>query len=484
MRKHRSPAPCIDHHRATRTAALEFKPLDTLNLDEAGLGDWNIRLSGSTWILSNSAGGSLDIGGASGARMRIVRRGVAYLLVGANGHKAILPTIQAARSGDTLLIAPGTYHEGQAFLIDRPVTLQGVSGLGIPIVGSDGGGATIVAACSAADRAPFDFAAAGVVIQGLNFLADRQRDGVPGFDISALPQVRMFSGNGILKRIYLDIQSALDAAEEGDRIMVPAGRHVGDLHVRTGVTLAGMNMGRASGAASRGVETTILGRVIMTGSARSVVLDGLVIWGDFEMERATAPARRFALRNCVIDGRDSDAAVSLARGASSEIINNLILGGVHEAISIRGGFDDLSISGNRIEASIGAVGISVHGGADTDRMQILGNTFVDGDYGIFIHADGNLGTQGDSVLLSGNHFGEDNGGMACSAPAVAGVHADGPLPAWLELSLGMSLDLNTCHPGPSGVGVDIVFQPPESRSVVRSLTSFAGRTRRRARSEP
>jgi hypothetical protein len=202
------------------------------------------------------------------------------------------------------------------------------------------------------------------------------------------------------------------------------------------------------------------------------------------MERATAPARRFALRNCVIDGRDSDAAVSLARGASSEIINNLILGGAQEAISIHAGFDDLSISGNRIEASTGAVGISVHGGADTDRMQILGNTFVEGDYGIFIHADGNLGTQGDSVLLSGNHFGEDSYGMAGSAPAVAGVHADGPLPAWLELSLGMSLDLNTCHPGPSGVGMDIVFQPPESQSVVSSLTSFAARTRRRARNKP
>ncbi len=483
MRKHR-PAPCIDHDSARSSAALELKPLDTLNLDEAGLGDWDIRLSGNTWILSGSAGGSLAIGGASGARMRIVRQGVAYLLIGANGHKAILPTVQAARSGETLLIAPGTYHEGLAFRIDRSVTLQGVSELGIPIVGSDSGAATIVVSSSAADSVPFDFDAAGVVIQGLNFLADRQHREVPGFDMSALPQVRMFSGSGILKRIYLDIQSALDAAEEGDRIMVPAGRHVGDLHVRTGVTLAGMNMGRPSGAASRGVETTILGRVIMTCSARSLVLDGLVIWGDFEMERATAPARRFALRNCVVDGRDSDAAVSLARGASSEIINNLILGGVHVAISIRGGFDDLSISGNRIEASTGAVGISVHGGADTDRMEILGNTFVEGDYGIFIHADGNLGTQGDSVLLSGNHFGEDSCGMACSAPAVAGVHADGPLPAWLELSLGMSLDLNTCHPGPCGVGMDIVFQPPESQSVVRSLTSFAGRRRRRARNEP
>jgi hypothetical protein len=175
------------------------------------------------------------------------------------------------------------------------------------------------------------------------------------------------------------------------------------------------------------------------------------------------------MRNCVVDGRDSHVAVSLARGAGSEIINNLLLGGDEAAIHISEGFAGLSVCGNRIEAAAGTPGMRVNGGAGGNRLEFLGNTFIDGDYGILLHADGRLGLQGDSVLLSGNHFGEQRVGGSGS-PAIAAVHADGPLPAWLELSLGLTLELNTYHGGRDATGPDVVFTPPNRHSVVRPLT--------------
>jgi hypothetical protein len=281
--------------------------------------------------------------------------------------------------------------------------------------------------------------------------------------------VRVFDGSGAMKGMYLDVQDALDAADEGDHVMVPAGRHVGDLHVRNGVTLAGANIGRPGGAVSRGVESTVLGRVIMAATARSLALDGLVIWGDVAMEATDETQRRLVLRNCVVDGRDGHVAVSLARGTDAEVINNVILGGDDAAIRICEGFAGLNVCGNRIEAATGAAGIRVHGGAGCDRLEFLGNTFVGGDYGILLHADGRLGMQGDSVLLSGNHFGED-GGFGKDAPAIAAIHADGPLPAWLELSLGLTLNLNTYHCGDDARGPDVMFTPPDRHAVVRPLT--------------
>jgi hypothetical protein len=431
MDETRNGAAPAAHDKPELTAALQrVMPFDTLNLDAAGFADWEIRLSGGEWKLGRE--GDLLCFGAAGARMRVIRDGVAHLMVGGNGHASILAAIKAARDGDTILIAPGRYREEQAFVSDRSVTLQGVT--------------------------------------------DHGQSGAPGSEADTLPQVRLFNEAGRLKRIYHDIQAALDAAAERDRILAPAGRHVGDLHISTDVTLSGMNAGRPGGSARRGIETTIMGRIVMGQNARSIVLDGLVVWGSFAMEPAAQTDRRFALRNCVIDGRDADAAISLARGAASEIVNNLILGGNEAAIGIRCGFDDLSICGNRIDAAAGAVGIALAGGPGTDRIEILGNTFMDGFYGVFVHG-GELGQQGDAVLLSGNHFGENSGGTKGGAPRIAAVHADAPLPAWLEFSLGLSLELNNYHITPPALGVDVMFELPQGNPVVRSLTRFAASRR-------
>ena len=109
-------------------------PSDTWDLNAAGLADRQIRLFGNSWVLSGT-GSPVVLGSTSGAGMRIVRNGKAYLLVGGNGHASVLSAIRAAEGGETILIAPGTYREEEPFVIDRPVTLQGVSEQGIPVVG-------------------------------------------------------------------------------------------------------------------------------------------------------------------------------------------------------------------------------------------------------------------------------------------------------------------------------------------------------------
>ncbi len=420
-------------------------PSDTLDLDVAGLADWNIRLAGDAWILAG-ADHALDLAGPAGARVRVARQGITHLLVGANGHPSVLSAISAARGGETILVAPGVYREDHAFVIDRAVTLQGVSRTGTPIQDGSDAESTIVVPPAAAGH-DFTIAAPGVVIRGLAFVTSDQRSiAAPRPDTTT--QVQLFNSAGQLQSRHERVQTALDAARDGDRITVPAGRHVGDLHISKAVTLVGMNAGRP-GHSRRGVESMLLGCIVMSPSARTVVIDGLVLLGPFVMRHAAAADRSFALRNCIIDGRDGETAISLTRGCTSEIFNNLILGGGAEAIFIRRGFDDLCIGGNRFQAAAGAAGIALCGGPGPNRIQIVGNTFLDGDYGILIEEESGLGQPGDAVVVSGNHFGEDWGGIAGRAPAVAAIHADGPFPRWLEFSMSASLDLNSYHLAPS-----------------------------------
>jgi hypothetical protein len=256
------------------------------------------------------------------------------------------------------------------------------------------------------------------------------------------PQVRLIDAAGRLKRFCERIQAALDVAEAGDRIMVPEGRHVGDLYVGADVTLTGANVGVPGVSSRRGIETTIMGRIIIGLGATSTVIDGLMVWGGFDLQPGVIVNRRFVLRNCVIDGRDGATAIAVARGTASAILDNLILGGREAAIRIACGFDDLAVRGNRIEAAADSVGIFVSGGPDPDRITLSGNIFLGGSYGVLFQADSGFGQPGDAVLLSGNQFGESCGGLVYGAPGVAAVHADGASPVWLEFSHGMSFQVS------------------------------------------
>jgi hypothetical protein len=257
-----------------------------------------------------------------------------------------------------------------------------------------------------------------------------------------IPQVRLIDAAGRLKRIFGRVQAALDAAEAGDRVIVPDGRHVGDLRVSADITLTGTNFGVPGVSPQRGIESTIMGRIIIGHGAASAVIDGLMVWGGLDLLPGTTVNRRFVLRNCVIDGRDGGTAIAVARGTASGIFDNLILGGDEAAVRIACGFDDLSIRGNRIESAHDGVGVFVSGGPDPDRITLCSNTFLGGSYGVLFQADSGFGRQGDAVLLSDNQFGESRGGAVQGAPRVAAVHADGASPAWLEVSHGLTFQVS------------------------------------------
>lgn len=697
-------------------AIARARPGDTIDLDATAFGDWRICLADGQWSLAGAAG-SLQFGTAGSARLRLRRHGFPHLLVGADGYPTIRAALDAAQGGETLLVAPGVYDEGESLAIDRSVTLQGVAHNGAAVTDCDAVAARIVARAGSGGAPAFRVPAPGVIVHGIALAstgaiesvttdpglcpvleiqsggfsllasvvgceADRPagiaiqiaagharaarqhafvsgchirgsialkldgnaprelvalvgnqieagllpavcvccdahvieagdpaaslpviednrvlaRDGLdvafalqwedaceaftPRSDaldlyfarlvhgnpqigavlvdaaghmrstplpdytdcrravhglavyasaesamleagegdtvysgtgspdaqrtdtrspvrgdagavatvpvitadhgpaarelssmevlfvlrsgLDATVRVRLFNGAGRLKHICDSVQEAIEVADDGDRIVLPAGRHVTDVRIDRPLTLCGANVGRSAGSPRRGVETTLMGRVVVGRHATNVVIDGLTVVGSMQTEPAALPGQHFVLRNCVIDGRDGETAINVDGGTGSALTSNLVLGGRDEAIRIPHGFDDLAISGNRIHAAEGAVGIALSGGPGTDSVQIVGNTFVGGDYGVLLEVNQGLAQPGDVVTVAGNQFGEVLAGIPSGAPVIAAVHADGPVPASLEGSLGISLERNAYHVGAPGVGADVLFLAPRS----------------------
>ena len=86
-------------------------------------------------------------------------------------------------------------------------------------------------------------------------------------------QTYLLVGNGG----YATIQAAINAASDGDMILVAAGTYNESLTVDKDVTIEGANAGTA-GTGTRGAETVITGQV--TISADGVTIDGVEITGD------------------------------------------------------------------------------------------------------------------------------------------------------------------------------------------------------------
>lgn len=246
----------------------------------------------------------------------------------------------------------------------------------------------------------------------------------PERDYAPMAPVQLLDGTGRLRGACECLQTAIDAADSGDRVVVPVGRHVGDLYIHDAVMLAGANVGRIASSPRRSAETLIMGRVFISRHAGEVVLDGLSIDGSVEIERAANPAQRLVLRNCVVDGRDEPAALVLSGGSGNRVTANLLIGGSEEVIRVPAGFDNLQIRGNRIVTASGAVGIALGASRGPDRARICGNVIVGGDYGVLVEAGGGSGHPDDLILVTDNQFGEHLAGAACAAPRVAAVMSD------------------------------------------------------------
>lgn len=273
----------------------------------------------------------------------------------------------------------------------------------------------------------------------------------------ALP-VRHFGRDGRRKGVYNTIQQAIDVAADGDRIEVAPGEYAGDLLISRPLTLLGANAGRPGHSAQRGLESSVLGNVVIRTGPAEVVIDGLSIRGQVSSRVAAGPRSHLALRCCTIDAAGLVTAVTILAGSGTMLAGNRICSGTEEGIHAPAGFDDLVISGNRVETSEGAAGIVLHAGAGTDSAYILGNTVVGGDYGILVEGGIDLEGPGDSITIAGNCFGELHDGIAWGAPAIAAICTDRPVSRALERSLGACLESNVYNLSPTAVPVDIAFE--------------------------
>jgi hypothetical protein len=280
--------------------------------------------------------------------------------------------------------------------------------------------------------------------------------------------VRRFDSSNHEQGSYATIQAAIDAARDGDCLRIGPGTYREDLYIDKPVTLCGPNAGQIGQSTLRAVEAALAGHIVVGCCAKDVTIDGFSIAGSVGTELAAQARQSLALRNSVINGSGSRAALQLFAGAGVTIANNVIVGGADEAIYVPYGFNDLAITGNRICAAEGAVGIALHGGAGVDRINVFGNVLVGGDYGVLIEVDSGLEQAGDAITIAGNQFGEAPGGTATGAPVVAAIRADRPVPVALHRSLGTSLELNTYNMSAAAVRADVVFDLRKTRSVRRS----------------
>lgn len=288
-----------------------------------------------------------------------------------------------------------------------------------------------------------------------------------------------------LKSTYGDIQSALDAAQEGERLVVGAGTYEQNLRIVKAVTLSGANVALTGTSRYRKDETVLRGHITVAPEAASAVVDGFTIIGSITTGLAPGARQRFIIQNSVIDGSGTGAAISLMNGATATIANNRIIGGVDEAIYVPYGFGDLAITGNRIEAAVGSAAIALGGGSGVDHMHVLGNTIMGGDYGVLIEVSSGFAQPGDAIHIAGNTFGDP---VERCAPAVACVYADDFVPESLRPSLGVSVSLNTYFVTAPAVEEDVHFEtlPSDelSPSAVMSILCDASAPNRNPDEQP
>lgn len=173
-------------------AALELaNGDDSIQLIGASLSGWRVSLELEGWVLTDGFN-NLSFCGGTGPPPRVQRGEVAWLVVGANGHGTIQSAIDAATSGDTVLVSPGTYQEGRQFtaaelagsglpgdgyglVLNKPVVLQGVGEDGTYVMDRDNVMASAVALLHSEQGECFVVAAPGCCIRGLSFVPARQR---------------------------------------------------------------------------------------------------------------------------------------------------------------------------------------------------------------------------------------------------------------------------------------------------------------------
>lgn len=286
-------------------------------------------------------------------------------------------------SGETV---NGTVDDDAIFGFGGDDTLNGLSGDDV----IDGGaGNDTIDGGTGIDRAVYSAAAAIVASGGGWKVTDSG-----GTDTLMNIEIVHTDGTGKTLLVgnggYLTIQQAVNAAEDGDTILVAPGLYVETVTVNKDVTIRGANTGIA-GNGTRGAESEIVGGIIVT--ADGVTIDGLKISGSTTAPGHAVPA------GVIVEGDDFtlvNSLLQLAVEATEEVegvltatVTGLDIGynkfdGYTTGVYLGGGGTTGSVHNNLFQGDssepAAPTGMQSGVSSETSHTLIKDNTF-DGLYG-------------------------------------------------------------------------------------------------------
>jgi serralysin len=187
---------------------------------------------------------------------------------------------------------------------------------------------------------------------------------------------------------YATIQDAIDAASDGDTILVASGTWVEDLEVNKDVTILGANHG-TDGADTRVTETIIAGGINVT--ANGVTVDGVKITGDADVSAlwptgVYVAGNSFSLVNSILDGPtvpvngDGNNSAILTQQVTGLDVGGNLISGYAIGVYVSGGGSTGSIHDNLFQGDGGpATGLGNGVNSETSHVDITDNIF-DGLY--------------------------------------------------------------------------------------------------------
>ena len=242
---------------------------------------------------------------------------------------------------------------------------------------------------------------------------------------------------------FTTIQDAVNAAGDGDTILLAAGAFVGDVTVNKAVTILGANQG-IDGTGVRGAESIIQGTVTVTQATDNVAFDGvqinntsdnltqfkgIVVSGGADVTVENSWFHSTGPNGNNVNG---DRGIELQSGATGTIlIDGNLFGGVQDG------------AGNRFSTANWTTGVWSDG--NSVGLTITGNTFDSVRTGL------NLDGYNDATTnVSLNSFVESGSGISIGTPSgsvVTGIHNnafDGVGSGFnlLNVATSQSLDLN------------------------------------------